>query len=111
MKDTAGDKIKMTDVIQRVMEIVAKGFGETIDNLTPGTRFVEDLDESLELQEVVMDCEEAFGRSIPDEEAVQLLTIGLLASYIEGRLQVDPTVWPPPPRMPDTEDRSKKASR
>lgn len=101
----------MTGVLQRVTEIVAKGFGEPIDNLTPGTRFVEDLDESLEFQEVVMDCEETFGLSIPDEEAAQLLTIGLLASYIEGRLQVDPTVWPPPPRMPDAGNRSKKAGR
>lgn len=92
----------MTEVLQRVMEIVAEGFGEPLDTLTPGTRFVQDLDESLEFQEVVMDCEEAFGISIPDEEAAQLLTIGQLASYIEGRLPSPSTVWPPPPKAPDT---------
>lgn len=101
----------MTDVLQRVTEIVAKGFGEPMNTLTPGTRFVEDLAASLDFEETIMACEEAFGLSIPDEEAAQLLTIGLLTSYIEGHLQVDPTVWPPPPRMLDAEDRSKKAGK
>lgn len=92
----------MTDVLQRVNEIVAKRFGEPLETLTPGTRFVEDLSASLDFEETIMECEEAFGLSIPDEEAAQLLTIGLLASYIEGRLQADSMVWPPPPKVSDT---------
>lgn len=101
----------MIEVLQRVMEIVARGFGEPIDTLTPGTRFVEDLAASLDFEETIIECEEAFGLSIPDEDAAQLLTIGLLASYIESHLPSSSTVWPPPPKVPDTEERSKKAGK
>ncbi len=93
----------MTSVLLRVTEIVAQGFGEPLDTLTPGTRFVEDLSASLDFEETIMDCEEAFGISIPDEHAAQLLTIGQLASHIEGCLPSPSIVWPPTPRVPDTE--------
>ena len=94
----------MTEVLRRVMEIVAKGFGEPINSLTPDTRFVEDLSASLDFEETIMECEEAFGLSIPDEEAAHLLTIGLLADYIERRLPPPATVWPPPPKIPKADD-------
>jgi acyl carrier protein len=82
------------------MQIVAEQFGEKIGDLMPGTRFVEDLHESLEFTETIMVCEEAFGFNIPDEEAVKLVTIGLLAAYIESRLEIDNSVWPPAPKTP-----------
>lgn len=92
----------MTEVLRRVMEIVAHTFGEPVDSLTPGTRFVEDLASSLEFEETVMSCEEAFGISIPDEEAAHLLTIGQLAADIERRLEHKTgRVWPPAPKRPE----------
>ncbi len=48
-----------------------------------------------------MACEEEFNIVIPDEEAVHLVTIGLLAAYIENKLGHDATVWPPAPTMPN----------
>ncbi len=94
----------MTEVLQRVREIVAEGFGEPLSTLTPDTRFFEDLAASLDFEETIMSCEEVFGISIPDEEAAHLLTIGLLADYIERRLPPPSTVWPPPPKMPKADD-------
>lgn len=91
----------MNPILYKVMEIVSDLFGEKISTLTPETRFVEDLDESLEFAETVMACEEEFGVVIPDEEAVPLVTIGLLAAYIENRLRQDLTVWPPAPSLPN----------
>lgn len=88
----------MTPVLHKVMQIVAEQFGEKISTLTPGTRFVEDLDESLEFAETVMACEEEFGISIPDDDASRLVNIALLADYIEKRLGYDAKVWPPAPR-------------
>lgn len=88
----------MNPVLHQVILIVADNFGEKIENLTPETRFVEDLSASLDFEETIMACEEAFGIAIPDEEAAHLLTIGLLAAYIEARLPTDETVWPPAPR-------------
>ena len=91
----------MNSVLYKVTKIVADNFGEKIGNLTPETRFVEDLCASLDFEETIMSCEEAFGIAIPNEEAAHLLTIGLLASYIEARLLPDGTVWPPAPKMPE----------
>jgi hypothetical protein len=48
-----------------------------------------------------MACEEHFGIDIPDREAEQLLTVGLLADYIEIRLQPNTGVWPLEPQRPD----------
>lgn len=88
----------MNSRLNEVIHIVAAQFGVKVGTLTAETRFVEDLHESLEFTETIMACEEAFGISIPDEEAVKLVTIGLLATYIEGRLPTAETVWPPVPR-------------
>ena len=85
-------------VLDRVKKIVADVFGVSVISLTPETNFVYDLHESLELVEVVMSCEEEFHISIPDEDAVELVTVGRLAFYIENRLHPDETVWPPAPR-------------
>ena len=90
----------MNSVLYKVTEIVADNFGEKIGNLTPETHFFEDLSASLDFEETIMSCEEAFGIAIPDEEAAHLSTIGLLASYVEARLSSGGTVWPPAPKMP-----------
>ncbi len=88
----------LTPVLHRVIQIIAEQFGEDIGSLTPETRFVEDLAESLEFTETIMACEEAFTLSISNGDATGLVNIGLLADYIEKRLGPDPGVWPPAPR-------------
>jgi len=86
-------------VLDQVKVIVAEVFGVDLHELTPETRFVEDLDESLELTETILACEEAFQIKIPDEDAAQLLTVGQLVAYVEARLSPE-TVWPPAPQRP-----------
>jgi len=90
----------MNPILHKVMEIVADNFGEKIDDLTPEAHFARTLSASLNFVEVIMTCEEEFGITIPDEDATNLDTIGLLAAYIESRLKVDNSVWPPAPKMP-----------
>ena len=85
-------------ILDRVKKIVADGFGVSVTNLTPETNFVYDLQASLDLIQVIMSCEEKFHIQIPDEDAVELVTVGQLTSYIENRLHPDETVWPPAPR-------------
>ena len=89
--------MRLNAVLNRVIEIVADQFEEQISDLTPETRFVEDLDESLEFAETVMACEEVFGIVMPDEKAANLTTIGLVAAYIEVQLSPNGAVWPPAP--------------
>ena len=88
----------MNSVLHQVILIVADEFGEKPGDLNSETRFFEDLSASLDFEQTIMSCEEAFGISIPDEEAYKLITVGLLAAYIERRLPTDGTVWPPAPR-------------
>ena len=92
----------MNPILRQVILIVADEFGEKPGDLNSETRFFEDLSASLDFEETIMACEEAFGIAIPDEEAYKLITIGLLAAYIEKRLPPDKTVWPPAPKMPES---------
>ena len=88
----------MNPVLRQVILIVADEFGEKAGDLNAETRFFEDLSASLDFEETIMSCEEAFNIVIPEEEAYKLVTVGLLAAYIEKRLPTDGTVWPPSPR-------------
>ena len=74
------------NVLDKVKAIVAEHHKMDPNDLTPDTHFVDDLGESLDYVEVIIACEEAFGLSIPDEDAEKTGTIGQLAAYIEDRL-------------------------
>lgn len=88
------------DVYAIVRDIVADVFGVRVDLLSPEVRFIEDLAASMDFEETIIACEQAFGIKIPDEEAAALETIGLLASYISARISATEDIWPPPPSAP-----------
>jgi len=74
-------------VESRVKRIVAEQFGVEEEQLTPGTRFIEDLGgESLDTVELVAAMELEFDIEIPDEDAERNLTVGLVVDYIKRRL-------------------------
>ena len=55
------------------------------ENITPDTRFVEDLKaDSLDLVELVMDLEEKYGVEIPDEQLAEVKTVGQIIEIIEN---------------------------
>jgi len=71
----------------RVKRIVAEQFGVEEEQLTPETRFVEDLGgESLDTVELVAAMELEFKIDIPDEDAEKNLTFGQVVEYINQRL-------------------------
>ncbi|MCI7125128.1 MAG: acyl carrier protein [Agathobaculum sp.] len=54
--------------------------------MTMDTKIKEDLGaDSLDIVEMIMDVEENFGVKIPDEDAVQMSTIGDIVKYIEEK--------------------------
>ena len=56
-----------------------------IESVTEDKRIIEDLGaDSLDTVEMLMTLEENFGIVIPDEEAVNLKTVGDIAKYIEA---------------------------
>ena len=71
---------------QRVKAIITEQLGVNPDQVTPDTKFIEDLGaDSLDTVELVMALEEEFGQEIPDEEAEKLQSVGDVIKYIEEK--------------------------
>lgn len=72
-------------VEERVIEIVSEQMGVAKDQVNKDTSFVNDLGaDSLDTVELVMEFEEEFDITIPDEEAEKIQTVGQAISYIEA---------------------------
>jgi acyl carrier protein len=71
---------------ERVAEIIVEHLGCTKDEVVPEASFIDDLGaDSLDIVELVMAMEEAFGVEIPDEDAERIQTIGDAVSYLRGK--------------------------
>ncbi len=74
----------MASVQERVIEIVAEQLGADKDSVTPETHFINDLGaDSLDTVELVMELEEEFDISIPDDAAEKIQTVGEAIEFIE----------------------------
>lgn len=72
------------EITTKVIEIVCKQLGVTKEKVTPETSFVNDLGaDSLDTVELVMEIEDAFDLTIPDDEAEKIQTVGDAIRYIE----------------------------
>lgn len=72
------------EIESKVIEIVAEQMGADKDKITRETRFVDDLHaDSLDTVELVMEFEDEFETSIPDEEAEKIKTVGQAVDYIK----------------------------
>ena len=77
----------MSDIADRVKEIVAKQLGAEDEAITPEATFVEDLGaDSLDGVELVMAFEEEFGLEIPDDKAEDIKTVQSAVDFIEENL-------------------------
>ena len=72
---------------ERVKKIVCDQMGITLDKANRDTSFINDLGaDSLDTVELVMEFEDEFEISIPDEDAEKIQTIGAAVDYIESKL-------------------------
>jgi len=70
-------------VEDRVKRIVCNQMGTTPDKITLETSFINDLGaDSLDTVELVMEFEDEFEISIPDEDAEKIQTVGAAVTYI-----------------------------
>jgi acyl carrier protein len=67
----------------KVIEIVSEQMGVDKSEITRETSFINDLNaDSLDTVELVMEFEDEFDMSIPDEEAEKIQTVGAAIDYI-----------------------------
>ena len=75
----------MGTVEQRVIVIVSEQLGVDKEKISSDTSFVNDLGaDSLDTVELVMELEEEFDISIPDEAAEKIQKVGEAVAFIES---------------------------
>lgn len=71
------------EIEDKVFTIVSEQMGINKAEITRETSFVNDLNaDSLDIVELVMEFEDNFEMSIPDEEAEKIRTVGQAIDYI-----------------------------
>ena len=73
-------------VERRVLEIIVERSGTPLEKLDRDTRLIPDVTDSLGVTEIVMDLEEEFDGSIPDDTAEQIQTVGQLVDHVKTHL-------------------------
>ena len=74
----------MDETEQKVLEIFSEQMGVDKSEITRDTHFINDLNaDSLDTVELVMEFEDEFELSIPDEEAEKIQTVGAAIDYIK----------------------------
>jgi acyl carrier protein len=81
--------MEMSELQDRVCAVLAQNLAVPKDEVTPESRFKEDLDaDSLDLVEAVLALEEEFGLSIPEEEMENVKTVGQAIDLVAQKLGV-----------------------
>ncbi len=72
--------------IEKVKKLISNQLNVAESKITEDSKLVEDLGaDSLDTVEMLMAFEEEFGISIPDEEAMKIVTVKDIVSIIEER--------------------------
>ncbi|WP_017732970.1 acyl carrier protein [Nafulsella turpanensis] len=74
----------MSEIAQKVKEIIIDKLGVEESEVTPEASFTNDLGaDSLDTVELIMEFEKEFNISIPDDQAENISTVGQAISYLE----------------------------
>jgi acyl carrier protein len=74
----------MSEVADKIKQIVVEHLGVDEDKVTPEASFIDDLGaDSLDTVELVMAFEEAFNVEIPEDAAEKIATVKDAIDYIE----------------------------
>lgn len=76
----------MSEVADKVIQIVVEHLGVEIAKVTPDASFIDDLGaDSLDTVELVMAFEEAFNVEIPEDAAEKIATVNDAIAYISAQ--------------------------
>ena len=82
-KQVSVDDVDVQAIKSKVIEIISEQMGVDKSEITRETSFINDLNaDSLDTVELVMEFEDEFDMSIPDEEAEKIQTVGAAIEYI-----------------------------
>ncbi|HSW02092.1 MAG TPA: acyl carrier protein [Sedimentisphaerales bacterium] len=77
------EEVDVRQIENKVIEIISEQMGVDKSEITRETSFINDLNaDSLDTVELVMEFEDEFDMSIPDEEAEKIQTVGAAVEYI-----------------------------
>ena len=79
----SSDSVDVKVIENKVIDIISEQMGSDKSEITRETSFINDLNaDSLDTVELVMEFEDEFDMSIPDEEAEKIQTVGAAVDYI-----------------------------
>ncbi|MFH1329665.1 MAG: acyl carrier protein [Actinomycetota bacterium] len=79
--------MERSEIQAKLINLLVSELGLERDKITPAASFEEDLEvDSLGVVELLMALEDAFGVSIPDEEAERIVTVGDAVSLVAEKL-------------------------
>ena len=77
----------MSEIEARVKQIIVEKFGVMESQVTSEASFTNDLSaDSLDRVELIMEIEDEFGISIPEDQAENIATVGDAIKYIEDKV-------------------------
>ena len=79
----SADDVDIQAIQDKVIDIISEQMGVDKAEISRDTSFINDLNaDSLDTVELVMEFEDEFDMSIPDEEAEKIQTVGAAIDYI-----------------------------
>jgi len=79
----SAEGVDVVAIEKKVIEIISEQMGADKNEIMRDTSFINDLNaDSLDTVELVMEFEDEFDMSIPDEEAEKIQTVGAAVDYI-----------------------------
>jgi len=87
-KQVSAKGVDVQAIENKVIEIISEQMGVEKSEIRRDTSFINDLNaDSLDTVELVMEFEDEFDMSIPDEEAEKIQTVGAAVDYIVNTAQ------------------------
>jgi acyl carrier protein len=79
----SANEVDVQAIENKIVDIISEQMGVDKNEISKETSFINDLNaDSLDTVELVMEFEDEFDMSIPDEEAEKIQTVGAAIDYI-----------------------------